>query len=72
MADLVEKNREADRRLGVGGFDPADDGAVAISDLPRAAGHIAAPALEPHAVLVFDTLDQRSEVTHFPAPIGEP
>ena len=75
MANLVEKDREADGGLGEGGFDPVDASAIAMADAPGAAAHLFAPAFDADGIAAFHRFDDGVElggaaVGHSRAGIG--
>lgn len=57
MADLVQEDREADRRLGIRALDPVHHPPVVMIHTPRAAAHRASPPAHAHVESRFHLFD---------------
>ena len=64
VPDLVEEDREAERRLGPGGLDPVDIPAIGIAHPPGAAAHVLSPAAHAHEVFPLHLADNGRKIRH--------
>src|SRR5687768_17526353 len=64
VANLVEKDGEADRRARDGRLDPVDDPAVVVVHAPRAAAHGATPLADADVVALFHIGDELGVIGH--------
>lgn len=70
VTDFVQKDGQADRAFGPGGFDPVDAPSVVVIHPPSTTGHGFSPFPNPNIIFLLQLIDDEGVIGHATGMIG--